>query len=625
MIQMLRNMGLRYVLFRIWFEIQRRTGLLRLRFPTQSKQQSHYSKADWLQCNVKFMTDPAILNLEKNQNLPELMARVQHVQQNRFQYFSGQWFTVTDWHTNPENGFSYDKMSHWSTISTHSKQAGDIKYIWEKSRFCFLYDLIRYDFHFENDQSEIVSAFINDWIEQNPVNRGPNWLCGQEISFRVINWTFALHYYKHSKTLTSELFSKIMCSIREQMQHVALNINFSRIAVRNNHALTETLALFVTGLCFPLFPESAKWRRNGKKWFESEIAYQVYADGTYLQFSMNYHRIVVQLLTLAIRLAELNDEHWAPVIYNRAAKSLRFLRSCQDDQTGWLPNYGNNDGALFFPITECHYRDFRPQLESLSRCLAIALNYGKGPWNEESGWFSGFVNANNDFQTHLPESLTSLEKGGYHIIRDDNSLTFLKCGAYRDRPFQADNLHLDIWANGVNIMRDAGSFSYNTDDKWLQYFNGTAAHNTAMLGNFDQMQKGPRFTWFHWIKKAESTVYESVETFEINAEFEGFYHLGKGIKHRRRVSKTKNRLHWIIEDWIANAPSHLPMRQIWHPNPLFLDHYHIAATDDAGQEICLSKKLSWHSETYGLKEEGVSLEFASTGRSIRTVIEQKHI
>ena len=31
--------------------------------------------------------------------------------------------------------------------------------------------------------------------------------------------------------------------------------------------------------------------------FEKEIDYQIYKDGTYLQFSMNYQRVVVQLLT----------------------------------------------------------------------------------------------------------------------------------------------------------------------------------------------------------------------------------------------------------------------------------------------------------------------------------------
>lgn len=597
MIQMLRNMGLRYVLFRIWYAFQKSTGILKWRFPVHNDRNLIFAKAEWQNCNVKFPADSVTHNVERNPDLSGLKKRAERIQQNQFLYFSNQWFTVPDWHTNPENGFIYNKTAHWSKIATMASQAGDIKYVWEKSRFCFLYDLIRFDLHFQSEQSKIVFAFISDWIEQNPVNCGPNWICGQEIALRVLNWTFALHYSKDSETLTEQLFNQILNSIRQQIRHVERNINFSRIAVRNNHALTETLALYVTGLCFPNFPESARWKQKGKQWFETEIAYQIYDDGTFLQFSMNYHRVAVQLLTLAIDIARLNDEKWNPVVFDRAEKSLQLLRSCQDNVTGWLPNYGNNDGALFFPLMEDHFRDFRPQLDALSKTLEVP--------------------------EFIPKSLSTFEKGGYYMIRDENTLTFLRCGAYKDRPFQADNLHLDIWANGVNLMRDAGSYSYNTDQKWTLYFAGTASHNTVMLGDFDQMKKGRHFIWLNWIKKAQASVSEDLDAFQIHAAFEGFYQLGKGIKHSRKVVKSKQKLHWIIEDHIENGPNYLPMHQIWHPHPDFFEHYQISASDNAGNAIALEETEGWNSETYGSKTECRRLFFSTFGRFIKTVIEER--
>ena len=606
MIRFLQNMGFRYVIFRVWREIQARTGLLMLRFPVDKKHLPDFSREEWLDQNVQFVLSPAIPGLKKDSSFVGLQERVAHIRQNRFLYFQDQWRTVDDWHTNPENGFVYHKNTHWSKIPTLSKQAGDIKYVWEKSRFCFLYDLLRYDFHFEKDQSKLAFALINDWIDQNPVNRGPNWLCGQEISLRVINWTSALHYYKHSETLSQALFQKIVQSIYDQMRHVAANITFSRIAVRNNHALTETLAMYLTGACFPYFPESRQWKSNGKHWFEAEIAYQIYSDGTFLQFSMNYHRITVQLLTVAIHFAELNGEEWAEAVYDSARKSLHFLRSCQDEVSGWLPNVGNNDGALFFPLTESHFRDFTPQLENLES----VLNIGNQVFQDKALTLN---------------SLKSFETGGYYIIRDNSTLTFLRCGAYKHRPFQADNLHLDIWANGVNLMRDAGSFSYNSDEKWTRYFTGTASHNTIMLGNFDQMKKGPRFIWFNWIKKARGTVKEHIDSFEIDAEFEGFYQLGKGIKHQRRVVKSKGKSHWIIVDYIENLPHNLPMRQLWHPQEDFFKHYEIKAEDAQGIAIRVEETAGWYSETYGKKVECIGLVFSSSGNFIRTVIQAKSL
>ncbi|MCF0061992.1 heparinase II/III family protein [Dyadobacter chenwenxiniae] len=597
MIRFLRDMGLRYALFRFWHEIQVRTGLLILRFPVSGKNSPHFSKDEWLRQSIHFALGPALLNLERNPALQGVQERVEHIWQNRFLFFHDKWHSVSDWHTNPENGFTYNKTMHWSRIPTLSRQAGDIKYVWEKSRFCFLYDLIRFDLHFQVDQSGVVFSFINDWIEKNPVNRGPNWICGQEIALRVLNWTFALHYYKSSDTLTDELFSKILNSIRQQMLHVEQNMNFSRAVVRNNHALTETLALYVIGWCFPVFPESSRWKQNGKQWFEQEIAYQIYDDGTFLQFSMNYHRVAVQLLTLAIDMARLNEEKWNDVVYERAEKSLHFLRSCQDNVTGWLPNYGNNDGALLFPLTEQHFRDFRPQLEALSRSLQI--------------------------MELRPAPLSFFKNGGYYIFRDENTMTFLRCGAYKNRPFQADNLHLDIWANGMNIMRDAGSYSYNTDEKWTEYFSGTASHNTVMLGDFDQIKKGPRFMWYNWIKNAKGSVKQDTDSFQIDAEFEGFYQLGKGIKHCRRVVKSKNTQHWIVEDRIDNRPNHLPMHQIWHPHPEFFEHYQIMAEDNEGSKLDYIETEGWYSETYMKKVACRRLVFSSFGNYIKTIIKEK--
>ncbi|WP_439584351.1 alginate lyase family protein [Dyadobacter bucti] len=626
-------MGIRYWAFRIWYEFQRKTGLLRLRFPTKSLSMTHVTLEMWRGQKRSFLFDFDGLEGTRNTDLIELKKRAGRIQNHYFQYFHHQWYHVTDWHTNPQNGFVYNQNEHWSAIRDFSEAAGDIKYVWEKSRFTFLYDLIRYDYHFRDDQSQVIFSFIQDWILKNPVNRGPNWKCSQEITLRVLNWTFALHYYKVSRSLTQDIFDQIIHSIHDQMRHVAENISFSRIAVRNNHALTETLGLYVIGLLYPFLPGSECLKRNGKKWFEEEIQYQIYEDGTFLQFSMNYHRVVMQLLTWAIRLAHANGETWKNVVYEKAKKSLYFLRTCQDDVTGRLPNYGNNDGALFFPLSDSHFRDFRPQLAALAKLLDIDLGYGNGKWDEETAWISGDLKRKSAEQIQLANVNTFLESG-YYVVRDHGSVTFLRCGAYRHRPFQADNLHLDIWANGENLMRDAGSFQYNTQEKWIRYFTGTASHNTVMLNDFNQMQKGKRFIWHNWIRKATGKVTMSAaewnedecsedEWFILEGSFKGFLAVGKDIIHRRRVSKRAGQLHWIIEDWIENAPPFLMMHQNWHPCERFFDQYEIRAADEKGNILAFSVNEGWYSETYGHKIAAKRLSFSTSGRYIVTTISIK--
>ena len=293
--------------------------------------------------------------------------------------------------TNPENGFKYNANTHWTEIEDYSKEAGDIKYTWEKSRFSYLYTIFRYDRKYNCDSSEFVLSEIISWINSNPLNCGPNYLSSQEIGVRVLNWIFAIYYYKDSEKLNEDLFQRITNSIYWQASHIFKNINFSRKTVRNNHAITEALVIYLVGLLFPFFPSSENWRRKGKKWFEEEINYQIYNDGTYLQYSMNYHRVVMQLLTWALYLSELNDDRFSQNVYNKAAKSIGFLLACQNKFNGQLPNYGANDGSLFFRLNGCDYRDYRPQLNAIYYYYTNTNLYGDGAWNEDAIWYSAAV------------------------------------------------------------------------------------------------------------------------------------------------------------------------------------------------------------------------------------------
>jgi hypothetical protein len=113
----------------------------------------------------------------------------------------------------------------------------------------------------------------------------------------------------------------------------------------------------------------------------------VYPDGSYLQFSTNYHRVVIQLFTWAFRLAAANGDRFGEPLYDRLRRSLDLLYQMQDLPTGHLPNYGANDGALFFRLNGCAYRDFRPQLEPCTPCCTAARCTGRGLGGKTgSGW-----------------------------------------------------------------------------------------------------------------------------------------------------------------------------------------------------------------------------------------------
>ena len=607
-------MGMRYMLFRISYAIQHKLGIVQRKFPVNPSFRHFITRDAWReQAPPFFFEDKTALKINK-QEQGTLKERVQAIKTGTFTFFSSKQYdlgTDYDWMTNPDSGHRYDKNKHWSKVQDYAATAGDIKFVWEKARFGYILDIIRYDFHFNDDQASFVLSEIEDFIDKNPINQGPNYKCSQETSLRILNWTFALYYYKHHPALTPSLFDKILNTIYWQLHHVYGNINFSRIAVRNNHVITESLMLFLSGLLFPFIPETARWSSKGKNWFEEEIDYQIYDDGTFLQFSMNYHRVVVQLLTWGIRLAELNDIRFRESIYTKAQKSLHFLEACLDKTSGQLPNYGSNDGALFFRLTEDDYRDYRSQLSDLKAVLMQKVY-----WASESQQWYGIDNL--EIVSFTQNEITQFQDGGYYIHQEEQVKTFIKCGKYKDRPAQADNMHLDIWVNGINYLWDTGSFKYNTTPDLLKHFMGTAGHNTIAFHNADQMLKGGRFIWYYWIKDANGTWKEEDGAISFKGKFKGFRHLGE-LWHTRKVTKHQGKLMWDVQDNVEGINGK-KVYQYWHVNPDVYDHIMISSQNDQGVALIPTVEDSWYSGYYGVKTLSKKITFTSVTQQFNTKI-----
>ena len=612
---LISNMGLRYVFFRVFFSLKTKIGWQKKIFPINPESKSYISLEHWRE-NLQpfFFYGKKINGLEKKPT-KIIKSNYLDIKKNIFTFFNKEKIKLTldyDWITNPLTNYKYNINTHWSKIEDLSSEAGDIKYVWEKARFSFLYDIIRYDYHFDEDQSNLVFNEIEDFINKNPINQGPNYKCSQEISLRILNWTFALYYYKDSERLTETLFTKIMYSVYWQIHHVFHNIHFSRIAVRNNHAITETLMLYLSDKLFPFFPNVKSWSKKGKYWFEQEIKYQIYTDGTFLQFSMNYHRVAVQLLTWGIKLSKLNDDVFDSQVYDRAKKSLIFLDACSDPVSGKLPNYGSNDGALFFKLTDDDYRVYRSQLDDLRSVLS---NYSSKK-HESIFWYG--VN-NSSVKPLSINELNEFNKGGYFIIQENNTKTFIRCGSYKDRPFQSDNLHLDIWVNGVNYLRDNGSFKYNTKVDYLNYFTGTEGHNTVSVKGENQMKKGSRFIWYYWVKESKASLKKTHNYYEFNGYIKAFKHIRKNIIHNRIVKKYFSENVWEITDTISNTKS-LYIYQYWHLNPDFLNHVDITTMDEKGNLLSPLIEEKWYSSYYGIKERSIRITYKTKGNKFTTKI-----
>ena len=139
------------------------------------------------------------------------------------------------------------------------------------------------------------------------------------------------------------------------------------------------------------------------------------------------------------------------------------------------------------------------------------------------------------------QGLISFPIGGYYLIREEDTFTFIRCGNHNDRPAHADNLHIDVWVKGINILRDSGSYKYNTERELLDYFTGTQSHNTVTVENYSQMLKGNRFIWYYWSQSKGAKLTETETDYLFEGTISAFRFLNPKATHYRKLLKKKSK------------------------------------------------------------------------------------
>lgn len=594
-------MGSRYLVFRVAFELQRKLGWMERIYPSSERaSQKYFGNKELLKSIPTIINQDAFKGsgIQSHENLKEFIDRLKS---GDFLFFSRHWYHLGNdynWVDHPITKVSFPKV-HWSKIRDLDPVAGDIKYVWEKSRFSYFISILRYDVHFKKDSSDYIFSEMDHWIQENPINIGPNWRCSQEISLRLMNWSFILQHYREHPALTEQRWRVYQNVIYWHLHHIYQNINFSRIAVRNNHAITECGMLMISHWLFPFIPETKVWSQKGKKWFEQEILFQFEQDGSYLQYSMNYQRVVIQLFSLFFRVAQVKGETFRKEVLEKAYAGLNFLiQNMGSVSTGEMPNFGPNDGAWFFPWSSTDYCDFRPQLNALHRLLTGKWIY-EDDFNllEEGQWLV-------DEQVHyglcpikLHMGIQSFPDGGYHTFRTTRSFTFIRCGTFKHRPHQSDQLHIDLWVDDKNLLVDAGSYLYNTQKDMLDYFTGSKGHNTVTLDGKSHMLKGNRFIWFNWTKCLTAEIREENEQVRFHGSIMAFGYMKTNVIIRRDITIDVSRMIWEVSDRIINYNGKI--EQNWHVNTQNANEVHLEGT---GPDFKAQINSGWISRYYGDKE-----------------------
>lgn len=571
------HLGPRWMAYRFKYALQQRIGTMPRRFPASSWESQPL--AGFLKANnsaePQAYFEQRIKNLPPFFFLPEDFANsadiltqwdtngkssvlvANRIASGQLCYFEHIWAEVgmpPQWFHNPFTDVDAPHSLHWSDIPDFGY--GDIKIIWEPSRFGFVYTLVRAYWRTGNESyAELFWSLIENWREHNPPQLGPNWKCGQETSFRVMAWCFGLYGFWQSSASTPQRVASLAQMIAISGYRIEGNLGYA-LSQRNNHGISEGVGLWTIGLLFPELRDAERWRITGKNVLERLAQELIYNEGAFSQNSVNYHRVMLHDYVWAIQLGELHECPLSNELKERVIRSAYFLYQLQDDVSGSVPLYGHNDGALILPLSNCDYADFRPVINAALYSQSQVRTYELGPWDEDLFWLYGSDAINEPVQK--PErSSFSAEPSGYYTLRSPNGFVFTRCGQYKDRPAHADALHVDIWWNGRNIACDPGTYSYNAPEPWDYQLARSIYHNSVTVDDCDQMEKRSKFLWLPWLSGKTTAANKGKNgNFDYwEGEHNGYKRLPYPVNHRRGIISLPNE-HWLIIDRLTSTASH---------------------------------------------------------------------
>lgn len=367
---------------------------------------------------------------------------------------------------------------HPSLLLSYGLPHGDIKFLWEPARFGWAFTLGR-AFHLSG-RGKYAQAFwkhFERFDRANAAYLGPHWMNAQEVAIRLMALVWSAQVFSPAGLSTPTRMRRLVRSIALHAARIPPTLVYAR-SQNNNHLVTEATALYLAGAAL----DHADWRDLGWRWLNRALQTQISSNGEYIQHSTNYHRLMLQSALLADAVRRGRRESWPVRTEHALARASHWLFALVDPVSGRTPNLGANDGALILPLSSSSFEDFRPTAQASARAF-LRTGLSPGDWDEISLWLG------------LPEPGHTADADAYagEHLRNRDSWAYLRASSFKSRLTHMDQLHLDLWWRGLNLLADAGTYLYNAAPPWDNPLVSSRVHNNVTVDGREQMTRGGRF------------------------------------------------------------------------------------------------------------------------------------
>ncbi|WP_224245795.1 heparinase II/III family protein [Hyalangium gracile] len=399
-----------------------------------------------------------------------------------------------DWSLDPLSGYRYplEPVEQLRLL----RPGSDPKYPWVLGRLDSLVALAQ-GYWVEQEpaaRARYARGFVLqtlDFLQANPLGHGVQWACPMEVALRAANLAQALAMFAEAPEIQRpEFLVPVLSALAEHADWVEAHLE-DRGAVPNNHLVSNYVGLLLVGLLFPELPGAPRQVGLAVKGLRAQMEAQVHAEGTSFEGSTPYHRLAVELFTLAQVVALGAGVDLGKGYSERLVRMFQATRAWCSEQ-GLAPQIGDNDSGRVFPLRERADLE-HGYLSPLGAALFGEPSLAGGDFPDEAAWLLGRPGLER-FQSlppAAPPSSVSFPEGGFHVLRGAEAVVTVSAGRQGQRGVGGhshnDKLSFELHLRGQPLIVDPGTGTYTRNASLRNTFRGTAAHNTLQVDGVEQV------------------------------------------------------------------------------------------------------------------------------------------
>lgn len=456
-----------------------------------------------------------------------------------------------DWCKDYKNNKSVKNRYYSNYDKQDFDEVGDIKYVFEPSRFYFLPFVALYGASNEDQKStKVIYNILKDWSAQNPFLNSIHWTSGIEVAIRSINLIYTHIVLSTGGNLSNQLDILIKTIVLHSYQY--LKNHLSLYSSANNHLAAELAGLNIISSYFSsqtIVNERTRWQ----KMLYREVLKQVNEDGVNMELCTHYHAEVLDHFFNAIKFIERSKNEVPINVLNRVKLMFNFINHVE--YNGNKTIYGDNDeGYLIYPYLSDNF--------SIYNSLLLTANLEYGSTHKALNFdlrnyliYGQSCMASNSLNVSRDLSDTIFKSSGYAFLYDhvNNTKVSFDFGAIGDNVSAAhghsDIFHFTFDVDGNPILIDSGTFQYHSRfSNWRTYFRGASAHNTIAINGLDHAQQNSRMSWLN-VPNTQLIDYNFSKDYSfLVAETDAFKK--QNILHSRELNFDKTKQKLEIKDYI---------------------------------------------------------------------------